>query len=130
MAEEQLRVQQEIPSRIERRVYVNPEEDYDDEDEENKPTHHKPGLLNFLAMILFAATLDLIGAVSDEVPGVGPIIVLISDMVLMPWMQMSGMTLNAERLLVTIVENIGESIPGVGNFPLITANVIISYYLN
>jgi hypothetical protein len=124
MAEEQLRLQQETPSRIERKRY-QPEEERDE-----VPVHTRPGFINFALMISVAVVLDIIGAFSNEVPGVGVVIVLIADVIFIPWFHFSGMKMNGKRIISTTIETVGESIPLVGNAPLITINVILSYYLN
>lgn len=125
MAEE-LRLRQETPSRIERKVYQEPEDLYST----TQNTHSRPSFINFMCMILAAIVFDGLGLFLGEIPGVGTVIVFISDMIFIPWFYMSGMKFTNKRIVAMGAQTIAESIPFIGNFPLITVNVVYSYYSN
>lgn len=125
MAEEQLRLQQEVPSRIERKIYNTENSSLSD-----KKTHTRPSFPNFLAMIIVAMFFDGVGIFTNEIPGVGFVIVMISNLIFIPWFYASGMKINSKRITVLGFETFGESIPIVGNLPLITGSILMNYYLN
>lgn len=119
MAEE-LRLRDEVPSRIERKIYQEPEQ--------SVPIHNRPSFINFACMVIVAGIFDVIGLFTAEVPFVGATITLISNVIFIPWFHVSGMKFNNKRVISMAAQTIAESIPFVGNLPLITVNVIYSYY--
>jgi uncharacterized membrane protein len=121
MAEE-LRLRDEVPSRIERKVYQEPEQ------VPESTNHHRPGMINFMLMVMTAVILDVFGLFLNEVPFVGAGIVLLADFIFIPWFYMSGMKFTNKRIIAMGIQTIGEAIPLIGNAPLITVNVIYSYY--
>ncbi len=133
MAEEQLnrdlRLERGVPSRIERRVY-QPEIFEDDIENTLTPQTHRPGIVNFACMIIVGATFDIVGFFLSEIPFVGAGIVIVADLIFIPWLHFSGMKFNNKRVVATAAQTIGEAIPFVGNMPLITINIIYSYYSN
>lgn len=122
MAEE-LRLGSQTPNRITRKVY---QEDVDTSGSEKE--HTRPSMFNFICMVMVAAVFDTFSLFLGEVPLVGAGIVLIADMVFIPWFYMSGMKFTNKRIIGMGIQTIAESIPLVGNFPIITINVIYSYY--
>jgi hypothetical protein len=119
MAEE-LRLREDVPSRIERKIYQEPEEVV--------PVRSRPSFVNFAFMVLVAIVFDIIGLFTAEVPFVGAGISITSSVIFIPWFYMSGMNFNNKRVVSMAAQTIAESVPFVGNFPLITVNVIYSYY--
>jgi hypothetical protein len=123
---EKLRLRPQTPSRIERKVYQDPEDLY----LTTQNTHNRPSFINFMCMILVAIVFDSLGLFLSEIPGVGTVIVFISDIIFIPWFYMSGMKFTNKRAVAMGAQTIAESIPFIGNLPLITVNVIYSYYSN
>lgn len=125
MAEEQLRAPEEVPSRIERKVYQP-----DIEEEAVDSSHHRPSFINFVCMLAVGAVFDVIGLFVSEIPFVGAGLSFISTCIFIPWFHFSGMKFNNKRVISMGVQTISEAIPLVGNLPLITVNIIYSYYSN
>ncbi len=88
----------------------------------------KPITLNFICMCGVASIFDIIGLFVNEIPGVGIAIEIIADITFIPWFYFSGIKFNAKRIGSMATTSVLESIPIVGNLPLILVNVIYSYY--
>ena len=73
---------------------------------------------------------DIPGLILDFIPGFGVFIVFLSDMVFIPWYYFSGMKFTGRRIGIMGVSTILESLPIIGNLPLITFGVVASYYSN
>lgn len=123
----------EKPSRLERVVSniggnKNPIKQINNAKKVVKNLTKKPITLNFICMIMVVGVLDLIGAFTSEIPGVGIMLSLIYNIIFIPWFYFSGIKFNAKKIGSMGTTSILEYIPLVGNLPLMTINVIYSYY--
>ena len=84
--------------------------------------------LNIICMVLVAGTLDLIGFFVNEVPFAGIIIIVIADIIFIPWFHFSGIKFTPKIIGSMTVGTGIEAIPILGNLPAITSFVIYSYY--
>jgi hypothetical protein len=117
MAEE-LRLRDEVPSRIERKVYREPEQVV------SNAEHNRPSLVNAMFMICFAIIFDAISLA----PGANDITIFVANLIFIPWFYMSGVKFTNKRITSLGVTTIIEAIPFLGAFPMITVNVIYSLY--
>ena len=117
MAEE-LRLRDEVPSRIERKIYQEPEQLI------SNTEHYRPGLVNAISMVCVAVVFDIISLA----PGANDIMIFIANLVFIPWFYMSGMKFTNKRIASLGVTTIIEAIPFLSGFPMITVNVVYSLY--
>lgn len=90
----------------------------------------KPITLNFICMIMVVGVLDLIGLFTSEIPGVGIVLSILYNVIFIPWFYFSGIKFNMKKVGSIGATSILEYIPVIGNLPLMTVNVIYSYYSN
>jgi len=122
--------QLERPSRVERGVSNNPVNKAEKAVNATKNVLKKGVTLNFICMVIIAATLDIFSFFLSEVPGVGIIFSILSLVIFIPWFAFSGIIKinDMGKMTSMAFTGLGEGIPIVGNLPCITANVFFTYY--
>ncbi len=84
--------------------------------------------LNFISMLSVGLLLDGIGVFLNFIPGIGIIISFISNLIFIPWFYFSGIKFTGKKIASMGATSILEYIPLIGNLPLITTNIVFSYY--
>lgn len=90
----------------------------------------KWGRFSFLGLLFVAIIFDVLGLFFDEIPVVGAILAFLFNMISIPWYYFSKVPMTSVRASVLAVTTVAESIPLVGNLPLITLGVVMVYIIH
>lgn len=88
----------------------------------------KPLSLNFICMLLVSGALDIIGILTSPIPGVSIALSILYNIIFIPWFYFSGIKFNMKKIGSMGATSILEYIPVVEALPMMTINVIYSYY--
>lgn len=113
-----LRLQREVPSRIERKIL--PEEPVEE------PRAHRPNRAVAMFMIGIAIMLDVV----SFIPGANDVTTILADVIFIPWFMILGMKFTGKRALSVGVMTLVEAIPGLSIIPMITISNIYSLYFS
>lgn len=113
-----LRLQRELPSRIERKILQ--------EAPMEEPQRYRPNPAVAMFIIGIAIMLDLI----SFIPGANDVTTILADIIFIPWFMILGIKFTGKRALSFGAMTIVEIIPGLSIIPMITISSIYSLYFS